>query len=129
MSLCIASGSLLATLPLAAFTLAWTHSIEKTRWEEDWRIHDMKLELTVARIRGSGAGMEIPAGATLRDGVWHYVPMLLPQGGLLLRHSPYVTGYELCAENHCRPRSLRAWKTLACAIRSVIWACSRMCDR
>ncbi|MCK6405309.1 MAG: DUF1850 domain-containing protein [Rhodocyclaceae bacterium] len=103
MSLCIASGSLLATLPLAAFTLVWTHSIEKTRWEEDWRIHDMKLELTIARIRGSGAGMEIPAGATLRDGVWHYVPMLLPQGGLLLRHSPYVTGYELCAENHCRP--------------------------
>ena len=35
MSLCIVSGSLLAALPLTAFTLAWTHSIEKTRWEED----------------------------------------------------------------------------------------------
>ncbi|MDQ5878234.1 MAG: hypothetical protein QG584_176 [Pseudomonadota bacterium] len=103
MSLCLVSGSLLAVLPLTAFTLAWTHSIEKTRWEEDWRIHNMKLELTAARIRGSGAGMEIPAGATLRDGVWHYVPTLSPQDGLLLRHSPYVAGYDLCDADHCRP--------------------------
>ena len=103
MSLCLVSGSLLAALPLTAFTLAWTHSIEKTRWEEDWRIHGMALELTAARIRGSGAGMEIPAGATLRDGVWHYVPTLPPQTELLLRHSPFVAGYELCEENHCRP--------------------------
>ena len=40
MSLCLVSGSLLAALPLTAFTLAWTHSIEKTRWEEDWQIQE-----------------------------------------------------------------------------------------
>lgn len=101
--LCLVSGSLLAALPLTAFTLAWVHSIEKTRWEEDWQVRDRQLALVAARIRGSGAGMEIPAGATLRDGVWHYTPPLPPQGGLLLRHSPYVTGYELCDGERCRP--------------------------
>ncbi len=101
--LCLASGSLLAALPLTAFTLAWTHSIEKTRWEEDWQVRGRQLLPVAARIRGSGAGMEIPAGAALKDGVWHYVPTLPPQGGLLLRHSPYVAGYELCADGRCRP--------------------------
>ena len=103
MSLCLVSGSLLAALPLTAFTLAWTHSIEKTRWEEDWQIQGMQLVLVAARIRGSGAGMEIPSGAILRDGIWHYTPTLPPQGALLLRHSPYVAGYEICSALQCRP--------------------------
>ena len=103
MSVCLVSGSLLAALPLTAFTLAWTHSIEKTRWEEDWQVRDGKLALVAARIRGSGAGMEPPPDARLRDGSWHYVPALPPQGSLLLRHSPYVIGYEFCTSGHCRP--------------------------
>jgi len=42
---------------VAAFTLAWTHSIEKTDWQEDWRITPQGLELVQARIKGFGAGM------------------------------------------------------------------------
>mgnify|MGYP001172854775 CR=1 FL=1 len=103
MSLCLVSGSLLAALPLTAFTLAWTHSIEKTRWEEDWQVRDGKLALVAARIRGSGAGMEIPPDAALRDGIWHYVPTLPPQDSLRVLHSPYVTAYELCETGRCRP--------------------------
>lgn len=103
MALCLAAGALAATLALQGFTLAWTHSIEKTRWEEDWRIADGRLQLLAARIRGSGAGMEPPADAVLRDGVWHYRPQVAPQARLLLAHTPYTAGYELCDGGGCRP--------------------------
>lgn len=103
MSLCLVSGSLLAALPLTAFTLAWTHSIEKTRWEEDWRIVGKQLELHEARILGSGAGMEPPAGARLDNGVWRYRPSLAPMATLRLTHSPHTSGYSLCTADGCRP--------------------------
>lgn len=101
--ICLAAGVIAATLPLSAFTLAWTHSIEKIRWEEDWRVEGRALVVTEARIRGSGAGMEPPPGAALKNGVWHYRPALPPQTVLRLTHSPYTSGYELCVEGHCRP--------------------------
>ncbi len=101
--LCIAAASLLAFLPLQDFTLAWTHSIEKIRWEEDWRIEAGRLRIVEARIRGSGAGMEPPQGAILDNGVWHYVPRLAPQKSLRLANSTFTSGYELCTEGRCRP--------------------------
>lgn len=87
------------------FTLAWNHSIEKIRWEEDYRVVAGKLELTEARIRGTGAGMEPPPGARLQGGVWHYRPDLRRLSGLRLARSAYTTDYELCIENGCRPLS------------------------
>lgn len=101
--LCLAAGAASAVLAVNGFTLAWMHSIEKTRWEEDWRIEGRALVITEARIRGFGAGMEPPAGALLKDGVWHYRPALPPQSTLRLAHSPYTSGYELCVEGRCRP--------------------------
>lgn len=101
--LCLAAGAVSAVLAANGFTLAWMHSIEKIRWEEDWRIEAGALVITEARIRGTGAGMEPPAGAVLKDGVWHYRPMLPPQTVLRLAHSPHTAGYELCVERHCRP--------------------------
>jgi hypothetical protein len=86
-----------------AFTLSWTHSIEKIRWEEDWRIEGKTLVLKEARIRGSGAGMEPPAGSVLKNGVWHYRPQLPPQTVLRLSHSPHAGGYTLCTETLCAP--------------------------
>jgi len=53
-------------LSIAAFTLVWTHSIEKIDWQEDWRITPQGLELVQARVKGSGAGMEPPPEARLR---------------------------------------------------------------
>lgn len=102
-ALCLAAGQVLVTIPLASFTLAWTHSIEKTRWEEDWRITGQTLVLQEARIRGSGAGMEPPAGARLENGVWRYVPTAAAQDRLRLTHSPHAAGYELCSAGRCRP--------------------------
>ena len=103
MSLCLAAGAASAVLAIEGFTLAWMHSIEKIRWEEDWRIEGKTLVITEARIRGNGAGMEPPAGSVLKDGVWHYRPALPPQTALRLTHSPYTSGYELCVEGRCRP--------------------------
>jgi hypothetical protein len=102
MPLCLATGALVATLAVESFTLAWTHSIEKVRWEEDWHIENAALVLDEARIRGSGAGMEPPAGAVLRNGVWHYRPQLAPLPQLRLAHSPYTAAYELCGDGRCR---------------------------
>ena len=101
--LCLAAGLITATVPLSAFTLAWTHSIEKIRWEEDYRIVDSRLVLEEARIRGSGAGMEPPADAQIRNGVWHYRPNLPPLEQLRLTHSPYTAGYEICSAGGCKP--------------------------
>ncbi len=101
--LCLAAGAAGAVLAVSAFTLSWTHSIEKIRWEEDWRIEAGALVIDEARIRGSGAGMEPPAGSVLQDGVWHYRPDLPPQKVLRLTHSPYATGYTLCTSSVCTP--------------------------
>jgi hypothetical protein len=102
-ALCIAAAGLAISLPLQSFTLAWTHSIEKIRWEEDYRVGDQHLELAEARIRGSGAGMEPPDGAVLKNGVWHYKPALTAVERLHLARSPYVADYELCWDGACHP--------------------------
>jgi hypothetical protein len=102
MPLCLAAGAATAVLSVHSFTLAWTHSIARTRWEEDWQIRDRMLVIAEARIRGTGAGMEPPADAVLKDGVWHYKPAVgLAQ--LRLAHSPYTAGYELCVDGRCGP--------------------------
>lgn len=100
--LCIAAGKLLVAMPIASFTLTWTHSIEKTRWEEDWQIRDGRLTISEARISGSGAGMEPPAGATLEKGVWRYRPSVTPNPALL-SHSPHTAGYQFCRHGRCQP--------------------------
>jgi hypothetical protein len=103
MPLCLAAGAVTAALAAESFTLAWTHSIEKVRWEEDWHIANRMLVITEARIRGTGAGMEPPPDAVLRDGAWHYRPKLAPQTQVRLAHSPYTVGYQFCIDGRCRP--------------------------
>ena len=106
MGLCVWAGAaLLATLPITDFTLAWTHSIEKIRWEEDWRVRPAGLEIVEARIRGSGAGMEPPDGAELRNGIWHYRPAIGVQETVELARAREVPDYEFCVTGECRPLS------------------------
>ncbi|NMM36146.1 MAG: DUF1850 domain-containing protein [Glaciimonas sp.] len=103
---CLAAAGLVVSLPLQEFTLAWTHSIEKILWEEDYRVvptaDGARLQLTEARIRGSGAGMEPPPDAVLADGVWHYRPPLAPLDRLNLARSDYVADYNICWDGSCR---------------------------
>ena len=104
---CLAAGAATIFLAVNGFTLAWQHSIEKIRWEEDYRVARGQLELVEARVAGSGAGMEPPAGARLEHGVWRYRPPLAPLARLRLTHSPYARGYELCLEGRCTPLAQR----------------------
>ncbi|MCC7325418.1 MAG: DUF1850 domain-containing protein [Burkholderiales bacterium] len=100
--ICLAVAAVVrATLPVSEFTLAWMHSVEKIRWEEDYRVDGATLVPVAARVRGSGAGMEPPASARLVDGVWHYVPALPPLHELRVTLSPYTSDYELCSSGRC----------------------------
>lgn len=102
MSICVLAGGKATMLIASAFTLAWTHSIEKTRWEEDWRISPAGLELVEARVKGSGAGMEPPGDAVLADGWWTWTPTLPPQRKLVLAASgATASGWSMCGGGEC----------------------------
>ena len=104
--LCLVAGLLIAQLG-DEITLRWTHSIQKTAWEEDYRREGIQLRLVEARVRGTGAGMEPPADAVLKDGAWHYVPKLPPLPSVVLTHSPHVPAYVVCSSGRCQP--VDAW--------------------
>ena len=89
MPVCVPPAAWCVALALESFTLAWTHSIEKIRWEEDWRVAGDQLVLTEARVRGSGAGMEA-SGRQLRNGVWRYDPHVPPLDVLRLTQSSFA---------------------------------------
>lgn len=101
-SLCIIAAGKTAVMAVSSFTLAWTHSIEKTRWEEDWRIMPAGLTIIEARVKGSGAGMEPPENAVLKDGWWTYSPEVPPLKRLALASSgTTISGWSICAEGEC----------------------------
>lgn len=101
-SVCLYLGGK-AVMLAAAFTLSWTHSVERTRWEEDWRLTPAGLELVEARVEATGAGMEIPEGAVLEDGMWRYRPALPPQRSLVLAQSGATgSGWTVCSGGICR---------------------------
>lgn len=96
-------GSTRVTVPTPSFTLAWTHTVEKTVWEEDYLVAGSWLYLVAARIRGSGAGMEPPAGAVRVDDAWHYRPENRWHDRVLLARSEFGSDYRLCVTGRCRP--------------------------
>ena len=105
LSLCLASAGIVKTLALAAFTLAWTHSIEKVEWQEDWRITPPGLELVRARVKGSGAGMEPPSDARLIDGWFQWQPARAPMPEVVLGNSGAAGEWRVCADGQCRTLS------------------------
>jgi len=103
MSLCILTAGKITSMAAATFTLAWTHTVERVPWEEDWRLDGDALVLVEARVKGSGAGMEPPAEAVLENGWWRYRPILEPQRALSLAVSDAAPGgWRICAEGVCR---------------------------
>jgi hypothetical protein len=91
-----------ASLATTEFTLAWEHSVEKTRWEERYVAEGDRLRLAEARIQGFGAGMEPPAGARLVDGWWTWRPALEPLPALRLTQSTYTSDYRICWNHRCK---------------------------
>jgi hypothetical protein len=114
MSLCILAAGKTVTLSAAAFTLSWTHSVERTRWEEDWKVMPSGLQVIEARIKGSGAGMEPPEGAVLKNGWWIYAPDVGPQRRVVLAASGATgDGWTLCTVQGCRELGKAAGDTIA----------------
>ncbi len=96
-----------ARLPASEFTLAWTHSIEKVRWEEDWRAVDGRLAAVEARVQGGGAGMEPPADARLGpDGWFRYMPKIGPLDHLSLSRRGFAADYDICWNGACKPMAV-----------------------
>lgn len=113
-------------VPVREFTLAWVHSIEKVRWEEDYEViishqstNALKADFgdnkpsrapsaqpvllaKAARIKGSAAGMEPPEGAILKDGWYHYTPAIAEHQEIRLTRSEFVPDYEWCDQKGCR---------------------------
>jgi hypothetical protein len=100
--LCLATAAMVVAIPASSFTLAWTHSIEKVRWEEDYRIEGLRLHAVDARVKGSAAGMEPPPGARLEGGWWHYPPAAENLYELRLARSEGAKDYEICLGGFCR---------------------------
>ncbi|MDX5371874.1 MAG: DUF1850 domain-containing protein [Pseudomonadaceae bacterium] len=117
------AGTVWAELSVPAFTLAWEHTIEKIRWEEDYRVSAEGLLLGEARVRGSGAGMEIPEGAELHDGSWHYRRQMAPLPLLRLGRTPEAGDYQLCFDRRCQ--TLGKWLGPPRADRPALelWSC------
>jgi hypothetical protein len=99
LSLCLTSAGVVKTLSLAAFTLAWTHSVEKIEWQEDWRVTPQGLELVQARVKGFGAGMEPPPEARLVGGWFQWQPQRPPMPELVLGNSGAAGEWRLCQDS------------------------------
>lgn len=99
-------------VPGERITLAWTHSIEQVRWEEDYlvqanpnRATPPRLLAVKARVQGSAAGMEPPTDAVLRDRSYEYTPQIQQVPELRLTRSEFTADYELCTVAGCQPLS------------------------
>ena len=97
-------------IPAQQLTLAWTHSIEKQRWEEDYAVQPGAtaqappvLQALAARVRGSAAGMEPPPDAQLVDGWYQYRPLERQPAVLRLTRSEFTADFELCLQGRCQP--------------------------
>lgn len=102
MSLCIVAGATALRIAAATFALSWTHTVERTRWEEDWRVGADGLVVVQARVKGSGAGMEPGEGARLVSGWWVWTPRPISLPELRLAGSDAAPeGWRLCADGRC----------------------------
>lgn len=99
---CILAGAKAMSFAVSLFSLSWAHSVEKTEWQEDWAVTPAGLQLTTARVKGSGAGMEPGDDAVLKDGWWEWSPQNPPIGELRLAASGATGGgWKLCHDGGC----------------------------
>ncbi|CAN5454720.1 hypothetical protein BH10PSE11_BH10PSE11_19800 [soil metagenome] len=106
MGLCLATAGVVKSLAVTAFMLAWTHSVEKIEWQEDWRVTPQGLELVEARVKGSGAGMEPPPEALLKDGWFRWKPQLPILPDVVLGNSGLAGEWRFCNDGKCQDLSV-----------------------
>ena len=109
------AGAVTLALSGPAFSLHWTHSVERVEWAEDWMIEGRGLRLVQARVKGSGAGMEPGEGAVLRDGWWVWSPDLWVADLHLAASGATGAGWRLCDGPECHELGATAGKALVIA--------------
>lgn len=92
----------MVVLPTQTMTLTWTHTVEKTGWEEDYSASAEGIFITEARIEAIGAGMEPPSSASREGRWWRYHPSLPTLASVELANSNFAEGYSLCWNYECR---------------------------
>jgi hypothetical protein len=102
-SLCLATAGVVKSLAVASFMLTWTHPVEKTEWQEDWRITPQGLEIVEARVKGSNAGT--PPDARLADGWFRWTPKLPVVPEVALGNSGVAGERRLCTDGKCQELS------------------------
>lgn len=106
MSLCLAAAGVLVHLGVSSLTLSWTHSVQKTNWQEDWAATSSGMVLKTARVMGSGAGMDPPPEARREGAYWVWTPQLPPVKSVILRRSGATEDWQLCTGASCRVLSV-----------------------
>jgi len=101
---CIAllAGTTSVVLPTQDMTLIWTHTVERTGWEEDYSASAQGILITEARIEAIGAGMEPPPSAVREGRWWRYHPSLPRLPSVDLANSTFAGGYTICWDSRCR---------------------------
>lgn len=116
MSLCILAAGKTTVLAASAFTIAWTHSVERIEWREAWLVEPAGLRLVEARVRGSGAGMEPAPDAVLENGWYVSRPERAVQAKLMLAASGATgEGWEVCGEKKCLQLGAQAGEAIEIA--------------
>ncbi len=104
MEFCLIAAGATVHLGVTALTLAWTHSIEKIRWEEDYRATPAGIVLLQDRVQGTGAGMEPPPDAKFDGKWWRYDAHVPPLPEIILRRSGMTVGdWQVCIAGKCKP--------------------------
>ncbi|WP_425992603.1 DUF1850 domain-containing protein [Afipia sp. DC4300-2b1] len=119
MSLCLATAGVVKSLAVAAFTLSWTHSVEKIDWQEDWRVTPQGLEIIEARVKGSGAGMEPPPEARLADGWFRWKPQLPILPEVALGNSGLAGEWRVCRDGACQDLSAILGRPVGTAVTTM----------
>jgi hypothetical protein len=104
--ICLAGAGVALHILAGAFTLSWTHTIEKTQWIEHWRVEPGRLVLAEAEVQGSGAGMEPPPDAR-HEGRFYVWNPDETRDSVVLRRDPHAGDWTLCTSARCAP--LGAW--------------------
>ena len=119
MGLCLATAGVVKSLAVASFMLSWTHSVEKSEWQEDWRVTPQGLEIVEARVKGSGAGMEPSPDAVLKDGWFRWKPQLPALPEVALGNSGLAGEWRLCTGGKCQDLSAILGRPLGVAVTTM----------
>ncbi|HEX2525343.1 MAG TPA: DUF1850 domain-containing protein [Geminicoccus sp.] len=102
LTICLATAGLIFDLGKAEIELRWVHSVQMTRWSEQWRVTEQGLEALSATVEGSGAGMEPGEGAAWNGQGWTWRPALPPQRELVFARSGATSDWQICQDGTCR---------------------------